>query len=301
MLRKIAKWAGVVLGVLVLLLGGYVVAQAASFSSSMKKVYGVPLPDIHASTDSAVIARGQHLAESVAGCASGDCHGSDLGGGKPVEAGPIGTLAAPNITPAGMGAIYSDAELARLIQHGLKRDGTSVRFMPAQDFAWLPDTDVQAIISYVRSVPSVERASGVTRLGMVGRILDRNDMVVIDVARRIDHDRKPDAPAPAANAKYGAYLARGCYGCHGEHLSGGKIPGTPASMAIPLNLTPHATGLAGWTYDDFVQVLATGTRKDGRKLDPMMPFESLSKMDDVEKRALFAFLQSLPPRPFGER
>jgi hypothetical protein len=32
-----------------------------------------------------------------------------------------------------------------------------------------------------------------------------------------------------------------------------------------------------------------------------MPFESFSKLNDTEKRALWAYLQSLPAKPFGER
>lgn len=301
MIARIAKWIGVTLGAAIVLLGGYVGVQTLAFSSSMKKVYAVPVPSVAHSTDSAAIARGKHLAESVAGCASGDCHGSDLGGGTPVDAGPLGKFAAPNITPAGMGAIYSDGELARLIRHGLKRDGTSVRFMPSQEFSWLPDSDVTAILSYVRSVASVDRASGAMDVGLLGKVLDRHDMITIDVARRIDHEHEAEAPAPAPDAAYGAYLARSCYGCHGETLGGGRIPGAPPSMAVPLNLTPDATGLAGWTYEDFVSVMSTGTRKDGRKLDPMMPVQAIQNMDETERRALFAFLQSLPPRPFGDR
>ena len=48
-------------------------------------------------------------------------------------------------------------------------------------------------------------------------------------------------------------------------------------------------------------MLATGKSKDGRALDPMMPFAGLAKMNDTEKRALWAYLQSLPPTPFGNR
>jgi hypothetical protein len=33
----------------------------------------------------------------------------------------------------------------------------------------------------------------------------------------------------------------------------------------------------------------------------MMPFAGLSKMNDTEKRALWAYLQSLPPTPLGNR
>jgi mono/diheme cytochrome c family protein len=299
--RKIAKWTGLALAVVTLLLAGWVGLEAASFGRSLARVYDVPVPALERSADSAVIARGRHLAESVAGCASGDCHGTDLGGGKPIDAGPIGTFAAPNITAGGIGAEYSDGELARLILHGVRRDGRTVRFMPSQEFSWLPDDDVLALVSYVRSVPPVERASGEMRLGLVGRVLDRRDMVVVDVARRIDHDARTTAPPPEPTARYGAFLARGCFGCHGETLSGGPIPGAPSSMAVPLNLTPHETGLGGWTLADFEQLLATGKRKDGRALDPMMPVAGLAKMNDVEKRALWAYLESLPPRPFGGR
>src|SRR5262245_57378184 len=134
MIRKLAKGVGILLGVVVLLLAGFVGFESNAYARSMAKVYDVPPPALERSTDSAVIARGKHLAEAVAGCAGGDCHGADLGGGNTIEAGPIGSFSAPNITQGGVGANYSDQELARVILHGIKKDGRSVRFMPSQDF-----------------------------------------------------------------------------------------------------------------------------------------------------------------------
>jgi hypothetical protein len=32
-----------------------------------------------------------------------------------------------------------------------------------------------------------------------------------------------------------------------------------------------------------------------------MPFEAFSKLNDTEKRALWAYVQNLPPTPFGSR
>ena len=62
------------------------------------------------------------------------------------------------------------------------------------------------------------------------------------------------------------------------------------------------TGLAGFTLDDFKQVVRTGKRKqDGRKLADMMPIEAFGQFDDVEMQALFSYLQSLPATPFGQR
>jgi hypothetical protein len=191
--------------------------------------------------------------------------------------------------------------MARLLRHGLRKDGRTLRFMPAQDIAWLPERDVIALISYWRSVPPVRKPNGPIALGILAKVLDRRDEVVIDVARRIDHSkfRVPEAPAPTA--EYGALLALSCKGCHGDQLSGGRIPGTPASFPVPSNLTPHVTGLRDWTYGDFERLLATGVKKNGKRLDPFMPLESVSKLDTTERRALWAHLRALPPTPFGER
>ena len=45
----------------------------------------------------------------------------------------------------------------------------------------------------------------------------------------------------------------------------------------------------------------TGTRKNGNRLADFMPIEGIRNMDDVERHALWAYLQSLPPVAFGSR
>jgi cytochrome c553 len=282
-------------------LAGFVYFHTSAYDASLDKVYEVPLPKVELSKDEAVLARGSHLAHSVAPCAASDCHGKDLGGGKVTNIGPIGTLAAPNITTGGLGAAYSDAELARLLVHGLKKDGRGVRFMSSHEFNWLPDHDVAAVVSYVRSQPAQSRTNEGMQIGTLGKVLDRLDMIPIDVARRIDHANVEKAPAPTPTPAYGRFIGRLCTGCHGANLSGGPIPGAPPEMAIPLNLTPHETGTKGWTLSDFKKVMTTGVRKDGRKLDPMMPVESFGQFDDVEMQALYSYLQTLPPTAFGNR
>jgi mono/diheme cytochrome c family protein len=267
----------------------------------MDKTYNLPLPAFTRSTDPAVLERGKHLAESIGACASKDCHGGDFGGGEPIKMGPLGTMQGPNITTGGKGADYSDAELARLLVHGVKRDGRGLTFMPAPDFAWWPDEDITAVISFLRTVPPVSRPLGGIQLGLLAKVLDRKDMIPIDVARRIDHEHRPVAPAPAPTAAYGIFLGNACRGCHGATLSGGPIPGAPKEMAIPLNITPHDTGIKGWTFDDFDKLLSTGMRKNGKTLDPMMPVTELGKFNQIERQALWAFLQSVPSKPFGGR
>jgi hypothetical protein len=218
-----------------------------------------------------------------------------------MEMGPLGVFTGPNITTGGLGAAYSDGELARLIRHGVKKDGRSVRFMPSQDVEWLPDSDIIAAVSYVRTLPAVSKPNGPVNLGTVAKVLDRVDMLPLDVARRIDHANAGKGPPPSPTKEYGSLLGRSCTGCHGEHLSGGPIPGAPPELPIPLNLTPDETGLKGWTYADFDKLLVQGVRKNGQKLNPFMPIIAYGKLDETEKQALFAFLQSLPARPKGGR
>jgi mono/diheme cytochrome c family protein len=291
-------------GVVACAIGGlsvYVFAQTSRFDASLDKVYDVPVPDVAASKDPAVIARGKHLATSLGGCSSNACHGADFGGGRVTPMGPVATLAAPNITGASLGAAYSDGEIVRLVRHGLKKDGRSVRFMPVQDMSWLPQEDDVAIVSYLRTVPPVDRASQPMIVKTLGKILDRQDKLIFDVARRIDHSRTETPPAPAPTAEYGALMSRACVGCHGDHLSGGPIPGAPPSIPTPLNLTPDATGLKDWSFEDFDKLMRTGARKNGKALDPFMPVESWRNLDDVEMHALWAYLRTLAPTPLGGR
>jgi mono/diheme cytochrome c family protein len=301
MIKRVLKGIALVAVVLLVALGGFVAYNAWAYAKSMDKVYDVPLPTIARSTDPAVIARGKHIVESIGGCASGECHGPDLAGGKPIVMGPLGTITAPNITAGASRGVYTDAELARLLLHGIKRDGKSVQFMPSQDMNWLPDEDIQAVISYVPTVPAVQKPDGKIELGLLAKVLDRRGMVTVDVARTIDHSKRATAPTPAPTAAYGAFLSRSCLGCHGEHLTGGPIPGAPKEIPVPKNITLHETGIKGWTYADFDRLLVQGLKKDGAKLDAFMPVDAFGKMNDVEKQALWAYLESLPPQPFGGR
>lgn len=281
--------------------GGFVYTQIASYDASMEKIYDVPLGNFTITNEPAVLARGEHLAKSIASCAIVECHGSDLAGGSTIAMGPLGTITGPNITKGGLGAAYTDAELIRLIRHGIKRDGRSVTFMTTFDFNWLPLSDVEAIVAYVRSRPAVEKPNGPINIGLLGKVLDRQGGVKLDVAGRIDHQNLPQGGPPAPTAAYGKNVALFCTGCHGETFSGGAIPGAPAEIPIPTNITPHATGIQDWTEADFNALLDTGIKKDGEKLNPFMPLQALTSMDAIERKALWEYLRSLPPLPFGGR
>ena len=114
----------------------------------------------------------------------------------------------------------------------------------------------------------------------------------------------------AGDVDRGAYLASimDCSGCHmprdgkgapiaSAGLSGGTIGFEVPSLGVfwPPNLTPHETGLAGWSIGEIVDVIRTGVRPDGRILAPAMPWANYSHLTDQDAAALAAYLKSLEP------
>ncbi len=293
-LRRVGMSVLALLGLLLIV----AVYQFVSYGRAAASVYDVEPLQIVATTDPAVLERGRHLAESFGGCLG--CHGPDLGGALVEDMGPIGRMEAPNITTGGVGANYSDGELARAIRHGIDFEGRSLLYMPTAEFNWWPTDDLIAVVSFVRSMPPVQSVSESAVVRPLGKLLSQFGVMQVLSAQTVDHDAPPEAvPDPEPTARYGAYIARGCMGCHGKHLSGGPIPGAPSSLATPANLTPHDTGLGSWTRADFEATLKTGVRPDGRTLDPFMPIASTQAMNEIELDALWAYLGSVEPLEFG--
>ncbi|MCH2110196.1 MAG: cytochrome c [Polyangiaceae bacterium] len=276
--------------------------QVRAFDKSIEKAWDIPLRELEVTITKQTIARGRHISESIGGCSNGECHGADLGGGTPIDMRPLGRVSGPNLTSGGLGSVYSDAELVRVIEYGVKKDGHSLRFMPSFELSWLSDEDLSALIAFLRTRPAVERAPGPIELGVLWKVMDRQGVgVVLDVARHMAQHAPEKAPPPAPTAEYGYYVARTCIGCHGSTMSGGPIPGAPPDMPIPANITPHETGLKNWSFSDFEVLLDQGIKPDGAKLDAFMPLAALSHMNSVERQALWRYLRTLQARPFGRR
>jgi len=70
----------------------------------------------------------------------------------------------------------------------------------------------------------------------------------------------------------------------------------PWGISFAANLTPDATGLGGWTAQQFMQAMRTGRHAGvGRPLLPPMPWFNVAVLTDQDLKALFAYLQSLKP------
>lgn len=296
-----------------------VTGLVAAIFARKDRTFEAPYPDISATTDSAVIARGRYLVYGPSHCAF--CHSPmadfvrlDKGEEVPLSGGfnfnlPIGKVYAPNITPdpeTGIGQL-SDGEIARALRYGIRHDGKALMdFMPFYD---LSNDDLRAIISFLRSQAPVKNPRPPHEINFLG------NAVFAFVIEPMGDGNVPEAPAPDSTVEYGKYLAESvanCKGCHtvrdmmtGAYIGpeyAGQFRMAPVDEHgneltdkhfVTQNLTPDPeTGrMAGWTKKDFISRFRNGRIYPGSP----MPWGPYSRMNDIELAALYKFLTSLKP------
>jgi mono/diheme cytochrome c family protein len=308
MFKKILKWTSIIIGSIVALL-----TIVISMRQDLK--FDAPFPDIKASTDSAVIARGKYLALGPAHCA--DCHASpdskklvESGVEVPLSGGnifdlPIGKVYVKNITSdkeTGVGK-YTDAQIARILRYGVRPDGSAV--LPFMPFHNTSDEDLAAIISFLRRQKPVVNKIPENTTNIMGNIVKAFLLKPSGPSGEVPKTIKKDT-----SAAYGKYLAvsvANCYGCHtnrdmmtgafiGEPFAGGMKIGSSVDpdkyYFITPNLTPDSTGrLFGWTQDMFINRFRQGKIIPGTH----MPWGPFSRMSDDELKAIYNFLQTVKP------
>lgn len=300
-MKTLLKIVGYGAGAIVLLLAVGAFAVYAGSNAKLKKTYVVNVkPVALPAGDSAVLARGKHLA-ITRGCT--ECHGADLGGAKVFENGAMGAVHGPNLTrgQGGVPANWTDLDYVRAIRHGVAPDGRGLFLMPSTDYANFSDGDMGALITFIKSVPPVDRPRGPVALGPIARGLTAAGKIKL-AAEVIDHANvKPAEVTPGVTVDYGRYVAASCTGCHGANFSGGKIDVGPPDWPPASNLTPHADGrVAKWTEEDFLKALRTAKRPDGSEINPVMP-RAFAQLEDTELKAIWTFLKTVPAAATGVR
>ncbi|NJM39562.1 MAG: hypothetical protein HC853_01695 [Anaerolineae bacterium] len=115
----------------------------------------------------------------------------------------------------------------------MAKDGHGLWVMPAHEYFHLSDSDLGAIIAFVKQVPPVDREASAHTIGFLGRVLLATGQITIKdlvPAASMNHDQpRPEAPPVGATLAYGAYLAPSCSGCHNANYSGG--PGLAMNRA----------------------------------------------------------------------
>ena len=315
-------WVKVVVGLVVALLvlvGGFVGYVEANATPNLQ-FPDAPSPAIAASSDPEVIERGRNLVHGVAHCAT--CHGDYdedhpealfedvvLSGGAELRP-PFGVFRAANITSdeeTGVGA-WSDAELARVIRTGVRRNGEISIFMKLA-VGDTSDEDLTAILSYLRSVPPVRHEVAPSEPNFMAFALVAFSPIPPDDIEGPPH--VPDGAEPSIER--GSYLANGpgqCVGCHTPPSSQDMFAPDPTRLCAggepmeghgrdsqaefaPPNLTAdETTGVTGRLTED---AWVTRFRTVGRtRSGSPMPWENFQRMSDGDLRSLYRYVRSLP-------
>lgn len=310
---KILKWFGIVL---ITLIVGFIIFVYGRAN----RTYDAPYPEITASLDSTLIARGEYLVYGPGHCAfchtpSSEIRRLNAGEKVPLSGGfdfeiPPGIVYTPNITAdveTGIGA-FTDQEIARTLRYGVKRNGQPlVDFMPFYDMS---DRDLTAIVSYLRTVTPIKNKRPEHEWNFLGKAV-----FAFGMFKPMGDGIVPPAPEPDSTVAYGKYLAENvadCKGCHSErnmmtgayigpHYAGnasyevindeGKI--IKGKHLVTPNLTPDPeTGrIALWPQEVFITRFRAGAVIPGTP----MPWGPYSRMTDLELKALYKFLHSLEP------
>jgi mono/diheme cytochrome c family protein len=285
------KWIGLLMLALVLLAGAFYAKVYISTENRFAAKYRYQLPEFTVTSDSALLAEGARLM-TAKGC--NDCHGADLGGRVFIDDPALGRITAPNLTK-GKGGLPQDFDALdwlRALKHGVNRDSTTLRVMPAYEYTHLSEKDLKALIAYGINLPLIDRELPPIELKPVGRILSDLDKLPVFVAERIDHTAPivPDVQ-PSVSIDFGKYLAVSCTGCHQNNLKGGDpvIPGSPQVADIT------SSGNVGkWTEEQFLTAMRTGKTPEGKELQPQfMPWPMTKSYTDVELKALYVYLRNI--------
>ncbi|HEY5900613.1 MAG TPA: c-type cytochrome [Burkholderiales bacterium] len=265
-----------------------------------------------AAAEDKLLARGTYLMNSIVAC--GNCHvqrgekgqpllDRGLSGGMLFDEEPFKAYA-PNITPdaeTGIGK-WTDAQLAKAIREGIRPDGTVIGPpMPIMFYRGMADEDLKAIVAYLRAQPAVKHA-----------VPKSEYRIKLPPSYGPEIKKKIAAPSRKDPVKYGAYLAGPaghCLDCHTPWVkgvpdlkragAGGNPFRGPWGVSVARNLTPHESGLKGWTDAEIARAIREGVRKDGTPLKPPMAFGWYRNIDDADMKALVAYLRSMKPQPFG--
>ncbi|HEU4624580.1 MAG TPA: cytochrome c [Steroidobacteraceae bacterium] len=254
-MNRVFKWVGVGILGLVALAGLGMGAVYALAEREIRRQYDVPLANIVVPHDAESIAKGKRLA-TIYGCFN-SCHGDRMQGLTLVDEPGIARINAPNLTR--VVREYTDAQLERLIRHGVKRDGTSTWLMPSPMFSHMSDEDLGDVIAFVRSSPVLDgpmREVNVRMLGRIGIVTGKFKPLASTIARGEHHPATTDRSDPLTFGRY--VVMTTCTECHGQDLQGTDFAKAPSLVVT-----------AGYSEAAFRHLMKTGIGIGDRKLGLM--------------------------------
>lgn len=264
-------------------------------------------PSRDAQGEDPILERGRYIVTAIGAC--GNCHTTrdaafkpipdmEMAGGRVIDDEGVHAIV-PNITPdreTGIGK-WTDAQIIDAIRNGKRPDGSIIGPpMPIDLYRSLSDTDMRAIVAYLRQVKPVDHK------------VDKSTFTITlpkSYGPTVTHVADVPRGDKLAYGKYVAQMGH-CMQCHtpvvnGRNIwsqlgAGGRkfvVAGTPILSA---NLTPaNPEGVAQWTDEQIETAVTQGVRPDGTKLMPVMAFAWYKNTSAEDLAALVAYLRTLKP------
>ena len=250
--------------------------------------------------------RGTYLVHGIVAC--GNCHtpkgpdghalaDQELSGRFMFDLPAIHAVA-PNITPdndTGIGK-WTDEQIINAIRNGKRPDGTTIGpVMPVVFYRNMSDSDVVAVVAYLRSVKPINHK----------------------VERSTYKNPPPDSYGPTidhvADILTGNMVASGanlasighCMACHTPMANGKldmtrvgaggrELPAPGGGTIVSADLTSaNPDGISKWTDAQVKEAITLGIRPDGRSLVRMMAFDWYKNVSPSDLDALVAYLRTL--------
>ncbi|HEX7975538.1 MAG TPA: c-type cytochrome [Anaerolineales bacterium] len=234
------------------------------------------------------VERGKYLANAF--CTS--CHsqsgdlpltgGADLAKDVPL---PVGSIIPSNLTPAGPLKNWTDGEIFRALRQGVNNQGKMLPSMSTLvNVRYLSDEDLKAVIAYLRSQPAVDHPTQdpPTQFNFLGVLV--TGMGIVPPLPEVTGEIV--APLKEATAQYGKYVIsfQDCHSCHGSDLNGGTNQLSPNGPTLRM--------VKGWTQAQFITAMRTGVDPNGHKLNNVMPWKYVGRLDDTDLAALYLYITS---------
>src|SRR3989440_2064190 len=256
--------------------------------------------------------RGKYLVEGILTC--GNCHtprgpGGVLDTSKRHAGGPQVWETAEyrvhpsNVTPdneTGIGR-WTAGQIKTAIRDGRRPSGQQLSpQMPYAYYKIFASADLDAVVAYLQSLPSVPR--------QVEPPVYKVKKMTVDVPPGAEKPLSEAAMKDAAKRGFYLVTVGHCMECHTPAVdghrdvknalgTGGERFEGPWGASVSRNITPHKTnGIGAWTDDEVKGAITKGVRKDGTKLRPPMGYDWYARMTDADLSAIVAYLRTIPAR-----
>ena len=271
-----------------------------------------------AAAQTGAVERGAYLA-AAAGC--DQCHTDKAEGARPYAGGrrlatEFGVVVTPNITPdraTGIGA-WSEADFIRAMRWGIAPDGSHyVSAFPYPYYARLTNRDLADLKAYLDSlVPVSQRIpEAAESLALLERARAAVGAALASLSMGASVAELPGDPAVARGAYLATTVGR-CGACHtprtwfGEPDISRELAGSAGGWfgdpKAP-NVTPdEKSGIGGWSEADILTLLKDGQTPDDFVAGAMAEIvRNTARLTDDDRRAIAAYLKSLPAKRFDKK